>query len=304
MSDISDGSSIAAHSARDGSAENSDKTTGLLHKLLGRRLKSNSGNSDGVSPREAQSRADARAMLVNVRNLHELRVEDVAVPKADIVAVSDDSSLEDLVEAFRMSTNSRLPVYNETLDNPLGMVHLKDVALNYGFSANGKSFNLAKIIRPIIYVPPSMPISALLQKMQSERNHMALVIDEYGGVDGLVTIEDLIEQIVGEIADEHDVEETALWNEEEPSVFLAQARAPLEEFEADAGVDLLPDDLDEDVDTLGGFVFMLCGRVPSRGEVIRDKQGNEFEVVDADARSIKKLRVRLKVENTTSQTAE
>ncbi len=304
MSDISDGSSIAAHSARDGSAENSDKTTGLLHKLLRRRLKSNSGNSEGVSPREAQSRADARAMLVNVRNLHELRVEDVAVPKADIVAVSDDSSLEDLVEAFRMSTNSRLPVYNETLDNPLGMVHLKDVALNYGFSANGKSFNLAKIIRPIIYVPPSMPIGALLQKMQSERNHMALVIDEYGGVDGLVTIEDLIEQIVGEIADEHDVEETALWNEEEPSVFLAQARAPLEEFEAEAGVDLLPDDLDEDVDTLGGFVFMLCGRVPSRGEVIRDKQGNEFEVVDADARSIKKLRVRLKVENTTSQTAE
>lgn len=169
---------------------------------------------------------------------------------------------------------------------------------------NGKGYDLTKIIRPVIYVPPSMPVSALLQKMQNERVHMALVIDEYGGVDGLVTIEDLIEQIVGEIVDEHDIDEGQLWSEEEPMVYLADARAPLEEFETAAGVDLLPDDLDEDVDTLGGLLFMLCGRVPSRGEVIKDKQNNEFEVVDADARSIKKLRVRLEPKQVSARVAE
>jgi len=217
--------------------------------------------------------------------------------------VPDDATLDEVIAVFRRSTNSRLPVYSETLDNPLGLVHLKDIALNYGFEANGK-FDLKSIIRPLIYVPPSMPLGALLQKMQSERMHMALVIDEYGGVEGLVTLEDLIEEIVGEIEDEHDVEEAQLWSEESPSVFVAQARAPLDEFEEAAGVDLLPDDLDEEVDTLGGLVFMLIGRVPSRGECIRDGHGHEFEVIDADARRVKTLRVRLNAKRPIGQAAE
>ncbi|MCK4861585.1 MAG: CBS domain-containing protein, partial [Rhodobacteraceae bacterium] len=169
-------------------------------------------------------------MLLNIRNMHDMRVDDVAIPTADIASVADDATLDEVVAAFRKSTNTRLPVYSETLDNPLGLVHLKDIALNYGFGANGK-FDLKSIIRPLIYVPPSMPLGALLQKMQSERVHMALVIDEYGGVEGLVTLEDLIEEIVGEIEDEHDIEEAQLWSEESPSVFIAQARAPLDEFE-------------------------------------------------------------------------
>ena len=138
-----------------------------------------------------------------------------------------------------------------------------------------------------------MPVAVLLQRMQSERVHMALVIDEYGGVDGLVTIEDILEEIVGDIIDEHDEEEAALWIEERPGVYLAQARAPLDEFEEAAGVDLLPAELDEEIDTLGGIVAKLTGRVPVRGEIVRDEAGHEFEVVDADPRRIKRLRITL-----------
>jgi len=290
MGDTSDGSSIAAQRAL---SDQSNKPAGFLKRLFGQKTVETPHNGVKGGADEAPIDTDTHEMLLNIRNMHDMRVEDVAIPIADINAIPDDSTLEEVVEAFRTTTNSRLPVYNETLDNPVGLVMLKDVALSHGFDTR-KGFDLSEVLRPLIYVPPSMPLGALLQKMQSDRIHMALVIDEYGGVDGLVTIEDLIEEIVGEIADEHDVEETQLWSEESPGVFIAQARAPLEEFEAVAGVDLLPDDLDEDVDTLGGLVFMLSGRVPSRGECIRDANGHEFEVIDADARSVKRLRVRLK----------
>lgn len=146
-------------------------------------------------------------------------------------------------------------------------------------------------MRPVLFVPPSMPIGVLLAKMQTERKHMALVIDEYGGVDGLVTIEDLIEQVLGEIEDEHDVDEADLWKMEKPGIYLAQARAPLEEFEAEIGQRLSDDEMDEEIDTLGGLVFMLSGRVPARGEVVEHPSGAEFEIVDADPRRIKRLRV-------------
>ncbi len=279
MGDTTDGSSIAAHSALSDQNE-----PNFWDRIFGRKP---------TEIHEAASEvAETNALLLNVRNMHDKRVEDVSVPIADIVALPDDASLDDVVAAFKTSTFTRLPIYRETLDNPLGLLHLKDFALEHGFGKQ-RTFDLAAVMRPLIYVPPSMPLGALLQKMQNDRIHMALVIDEHGGVDGLVTIEDLIEEIVGEIADEHDEEETQLWIEEAPSVYLAQARAPLDEFEEAAGVDLLPDDLDEDVDTLGGLVFMLSGRVPARGECIRDGHGHEYEVVDADARSIKRLRVRL-----------
>jgi magnesium and cobalt transporter len=206
--------------------------------------------------------------------------------------VPDTVKLDELVKTFRDSGLTRLPTFKDTLDTPTGMIHLKDLALKHGF--NGKTpgrFSLRRMVRPVLFVPPSMPIGVLLQKMQSERTHMALVIDEYGGVDGLVTIEDLIEQVLGEITDEHDVEGADLWKEERPGCYLAQARTPLEDFEAEIGQRLSDDEMDEEIDTLGGLVFMLSGRVPARGEVVKHPSGAEFEILDADPRRIKRLRV-------------
>ncbi|GGA02101.1 conjugation transfer protein [Salipiger profundus] len=228
-------------------------------------------------------------------NLRRMRVEDVAIPKADIVAVPDTSTKSELVKVFRESGMTRLPVYSGTLDTPIGMAHLKDFSLRHGFNGNGdEDFDLTKILRPLVFVPPSMPIGVLLTKMQTERRHMALVIDEYGGVDGLVTIEDLIEQVIGEIEDEHDIDEGRNFFREKTGSWLALAKTPLEEFEADTGIALTADeDIDEEeIDTLGGLVFMLAGHVPARGEVIPHPAGIDFEVVDADPRRIKRLRIR------------
>ena len=161
-------------------------------------------------------------------NLRRMRVDDVAIPKVEIIAAPINISLEDLVEMFREHGFSRIPVFRGTLDSPLGLIHLKDLALKHGFGKGGR-FTLRPMLRPLLYVPPSMPIGVLLQQMQQKRMHMALVIDEYGGVDGLVTIEDLIEQVIGEIEDEHDEAEGGLWVEEKPGQWLIQARAPLNE---------------------------------------------------------------------------
>jgi len=147
------------------------------------------------------------------------------VPEADIRAVAVSASKDELLKAFRTFGKTRLPVFDGTLDTPVGLVHLKDFALKHGFNGNGEDFDLRAILRPLLYVPPSMPLSVLLQKMQTERIHMALVIDEYGGTDGLVTIEDLLEQVVGEIEDEHDIEEAKLWTKESPESWLARAGA-------------------------------------------------------------------------------
>ncbi len=228
-------------------------------------------------------------------NLRRKRVDDVAIPKADITAVPVTSDLEELVAVFRESGLTRLPVYDGTLDTPVGMAHLKDLALTHGFNgAANTPFDLKALLRPLVFVPPSMTIGVLLTKMQAERRHMALVIDEYGGVDGLVTIEDLIEQVIGEIEDEHDVDEGKYWTVEKPGTYLALAKTPLEDFEAEIGHSLTDhDDVDEEeIDTLGGLVFMLSGRVPARGEVVLHPDGPEFEVIEADPRRIKRLRVR------------
>jgi len=229
---------------------------------------------------------------LGLANLRKLRVDDVAIPKVEIAAVPLDIGKEDLVEAFRQSGFSRLPVYKGTLDHPQGLVLLKDLALQHGFGAAGR-FSLKKLLRPVLFAPPSMPAATLLQKMQRDRVHMALVIDEYGGVDGLVTIEDLIETVIGEIEDEHDEDENTLWKEEKPGVFVAQSVVPLDEFEAAIGLTLRADEDDAEIDTLGGLVFVRIGRVPARGEVVPHESGAEFEVIDADPRRIKRLRVRL-----------
>jgi magnesium and cobalt transporter len=240
--------------------------------------------------------APTQAILPGIVNLRRLTVEDVMIPKAEIVSVPATVTRDELVQVFRDSGLTRIPVYQDTLDTPLGMAHLKDFALQYGFNGGTrKAFALKKMLRPLLYVPPSMPIGVLLSKMQAERRHLALVIDEYGGVDGLVTIEDLIEQVIGEIEDEHDQDEADLFTQTKDGSWLAQAKTPLDEFEAAIGRSLTRhEDVDEEeIDTLGGLVFMLSGRVPVRGEVVKHPDGPEFEVIDADPRRIKRLRVRL-----------
>ena len=225
-------------------------------------------------------------------NLRRLRVEDVAIPKTEIVAVPLTIGKEELVEVFKREGFSRVPVYKGTLDHPQGLVLLKDLALQHGFAAGGR-FSLKRLLRPILYVPPSMPLQVLLQKMQKDRVHMALVIDEYGGVDGLATIEDLIETVIGEIEDEHDEDEGALWKEESPGTFIVQSTAPLDDFEQAIGLSLRGGEEDEEIDTLGGLVFLRTGRVPPRGALVRLENGAEFEVIDRDPRRIKRLRLRL-----------
>lgn len=244
----------------------------------------------------ARDHADARLSAAHgMINLRRMRVEDVAIPQADIVSVPSTITRDELVQVFRDSGLTRVPVYEGTLDTPLGFVHLKDFALTHGFNGGDAPFDLVSMLRPLLFVPPSMPIGVLLAKMQTERRHMALVIDEYGGVDGLVTIEDLIEQVVGEIEDEHDTDEDQTWIREKPGCYVALAKTPLEEFEAEIGQSLTDHDQvdEEEIDTLGGLVFMLSGRVPARGEVVVHPDGPEFEVIDADPRRIKRLRVRL-----------
>jgi magnesium and cobalt transporter len=187
--------------------------------------------------------ASAAAPLPGIGNLRRMRVEDVMVPVAEVMAVPLDIRKEALVEVFSKSGLTRLPVYRETLDSPVGLVHLKDFALKHGFNGKGTRFALKGMLRPLLFVPPSLPLGVLLPKMQAERMHMALVIDEYGGVDGLVTIEDLIEQVVGEIEDEHDVAESATFLREKPGVYLAKATTDLAEFEVEIGLKLVaPED--------------------------------------------------------------
>jgi magnesium and cobalt transporter len=289
--DPSGNASAGLKAAEDGDPDSPGKPTSFFARLF-RRDPADEALETGATDAQAGAEGDAREMLLNLRNMRRLRVDDVSVPRTDIVGVSEDASLEELVATFQSSTLSRLPVYRDTLDQPVGLVHLKDLALTYGFGSNDKPFELKGLLRPLLYAPPSMPIGVLLQKMRAARIHMALVIDEYGGVDGLVTIEDIVEQIVGEIADEHDEAETDLWVEEAPGVYLAQARVDLEDFEQAIGESLSQNALDEEVETLGGLVMRLSGRVPARGEVVLHPDGHEFEVVDADARRIKRLRVR------------
>jgi magnesium and cobalt transporter len=286
-----EGPAAAAESAPEQDPEQ-DSPRGLFGRLFGA-LGPAEQDLGTTSVDAAAAKAAQAAILPGLGNLRRMRVEDVAIPAAEIVAVPADITKEELVTRFRDSGLSRLPVYQGTLDHPVGLIHLKDFALTHGFNGGGVRFAVKKLVRPLLYAPPSMPIGVLLQKMQTERIHMALVIDEYGGVDGLVTIEDLIEQVVGEIEDEHDTAGASLWREEKPGVYIVQAKAPLDEFEAEVGLKLATDEDEEEIDTLGGLVFMLTGRVPARGEVVRHPSGTEFEVADADPRRIKRLRVRL-----------
>jgi magnesium and cobalt transporter len=238
---------------------------------------------------------EERSMMLNILNFGELKVADIMVPRADIIAVAEDTPIAELVKVFHEAQHSRLPIYRDTLDNPVGMVHIKDLVGLALPEAEGLPHpkKIQDILRAVLFVPPSMPVVNLLVKMQSTRVHMSLVIDEYGGTDGLVTIEDLVEQIVGDIEDEHDTDETKMIAPRGTGEFDASARADLEEVEKVVGFQLVDEEEAEEIDTLAGLVFSLVGRVPQRGEIVKHPAGVEFEVLDADPRRLKRLRVRV-----------
>ena len=237
---------------------------------------------------ELPASSDELRLLRNILNLHGLTVYDIMVPRADIVALEITTSLSDLVSVMSDEAHSRIPIYRETLDNISGMVHIKDVL--QGWSREEPS-QLEDLVRPVLFVAPSTPILELLLQMRVRRVHMALVVDEFGGIDGLATIEDLVEEIVGEIQDEHDEDHGAGFIEIRPGLFDVNARTNIPEFEARIGEFLVSEEREEDIDTLGGLVFFLAGRVPAKGEVITHSSGVEFEILDADPRRIRRMRV-------------
>jgi CBS domain containing-hemolysin-like protein len=269
---------------------------------------------DASQPDEVGFSAIERTMLRNILSLHERRIADVMVHRADIVAVKRDIPLGELMSLFESAAHSRLVVYNETLDDPEGMVHIRDLlafmTARARVSDNGKArrkkppagldlrtvdlalpLSEASIIRKLLYVPPSMRAIDLLAQMQASRIHLALVVDEYGGTDGLVTIEDIVEQIVGEIDDEHDSDEAPSIVRQADNSFIADARASLDDARSVIGEDFVSGEAGEEVETLGGYLVSHVGRLPVRGEVISGPGNFEIEVLDADPRRVKRLRI-------------
>ncbi len=241
---------------------------------------------------ETPAASAERALLRNVLEVGDLRVGEIRVPRADINAVAEDIGFDDLVKVFVEAEHSRLPVYRETLDDVIGMIHIKDVM---PYLAGRQDFALNKVLRRVLVVPPSKVVLDLLREMRNTRTHMAVVVDEYGGIDGLVTIEDLVEQIVGEIDDEHDEVEGPLLIERAPGLYDAQGRCPIEALEERFGRRLIDPEEDEPVDTLSGLIVAKLGRVPQRGELVEHESGLAFEVVDADPRRVKRVRIRVPV---------
>jgi CBS domain containing-hemolysin-like protein len=229
---------------------------------------------------------DELVLLQNVLELRNRTAADVMVPRADIDAVEISTRLPDLIRRMNRTAHTRIPVYRNTLDHVVGMVHLKDVMACWD---NPERVELATLVRRLLYVAPSMPVLELLLQMRASRIHMAVVVDEHGGTDGLITIEDVVEEIVGEIEDEHDDDASPTLIERTDG-FIADARVRIEDFEDRVGR-FVGEDEREDVDTLGGLVFYLAGRVPARGETITHGSGISFEVLDADPRRIKRLRI-------------
>src|SRR5215468_4581531 len=235
----------------------------------------------GFSPKES-------AMLRNILGLRERRVADVMVPRADIIAVQKNIALGELLKVFASQAHSRLVVYDETLDDTIGMVHIRDlIALMTGRAAEAA----AKVVRELLFAPPSMPVLDLLAKMQTTRIHLALVVDEYGGTDGVVSMEDIVEQIVGEIGDEHDDDEAPSVVRQPDGSYLADARANLEDVTAIVGPEFDVGEIANEVDTLAGYIATRIGRVPVRGELVPGPGRFEIEVLDADPRRVKKLKI-------------
>jgi CBS domain containing-hemolysin-like protein len=240
---------------------------------------------------EVSAPATPQAMRLRIQEFQELRVEDVMVARAEVKAVEVNIEFPDLLKVFAECTHSRLPVFRETLDDPIGFVHIKDVVSELAKDGDPVKRPLERLHREVLYVPPSMKLTDLLVKMQSTRIHLALVVDEYGGTDGLVSLEDLVEEIVGDIEDEHDDEEP-MFVRRSARIWEVDARTEIQDFAEETGIDLELNQEDSEFDTLGGIAYALAGRVPVRGEVLRHPSGVEIEVLDADARRIRRLRVR------------
>jgi len=230
-----------------------------------------------------------RLLIANVLRLRETTADDVMVPRADIVAMRADMTLTQAIELIRNDGHSRLPLYKEQLDDVIGMVHIKDV---FAYVGRPEAFSLEAILRKPLLVAPQLPVLDLLLQMRMQRMHLALVVDEYGGIDGLVTIEDIVETITGEIADEHDDVEVPMMTERQDGALDLNGRLSIKDFEQKVGPILTEDEREADIDTVGGLVFTLAGRVPTRGEVISHPSGIEFRVLDADPRRIRRLRAR------------
>jgi len=270
---------------------------------------------EAMSPGESGFSPEESRMLKNILGLRERRVGDVMVPRADIIAVQQDIKLGELVRVFEGASHSRLVVYDDTLDDPVGMVHIRDLIAfmtaraavdpeknakrkkplpaNLDLKAVnlGMPLSATKIVREILFVPPSMRVIDLLARMQATRIHLSLVVDEYGGTDGLASIEDIVEQIVGEIADEHDEDETPAVSQQPDGSFIADARAKIDDVVGVVGNDFDVGDAADDVDTIGGYLLTRAGRLPIRGEIVPGPDLFEFEVLDADPRRVKRVRI-------------
>ena len=295
--------------------------TRVMRALFGWRAPSPRADLELVltaEPAQSDFSPEEAAMLKNILGLRETRIERIMVPRADIVAVQQDITLGELVKVFEVAAHSRLVVYNDTLDDPAGMVHIRDLIafmaarasheetaadgsaksktepLNFAKIDLSTPLTAAKIVREILFAPPSMPALDLLAKMQATRIHLALVIDEYGGSDGLVSIEDLVELIVGDIADEHDEQESPAITRQSDGSFLANGRASLDDVRAAIGSQFDVGEVAEEVDTLGGYLVTKAGHVPVRGELVPGPEPFEAEVLDADPRRVKRVKIYLR----------
>jgi len=246
-----------------------------------------SGDAPGTIP---ELDRQERALIANVLRLRGTAADDVMIPRADIVAMPLDLTLAQAQELIRREGHSRVPVYRDQLDDIAGMVHIKDV---FAYAGLPEEFRLGAILRKPLLVAPQIPVLDLLLQMRTARVHLALVVDEYGGIDGLLTIEDLVETIVGDIADEHDEPDLPRIIDRLDGTYELDARLPVEDYEERFGRLLTDEEREADVDTIGGLIFTLAGRVPARGEVITHPNGTAFRVLEADARRIRRLRAKL-----------
>ncbi|MBU1286131.1 MAG: CBS domain-containing protein [Alphaproteobacteria bacterium] len=264
--------------------------SGRLRKMFGFGRKGHDAEHPS-EPSQGEPTVTPHDMRLRIVEFEQLRVEDVMVARAEVKAVEVGTEFPELLKYFAEVTHSRLPVFRESLDDPIGFVHIKDVVKELATGGEMNRRPLERLHREVLYVPPSMKLTDLLVKMQSTRIHLGLVVDEYGGTDGLVSLEDLVEEIVGDIEDEHDDEEP-MFVRRSQRVWEADARTEIDDFAEETGIDLELPDMETDIDTLGGVVFALAGKVPVRGEVLRHPSGVEIEVMDADARRIRRLRLR------------
>ncbi len=265
------------------SAEAAETVRDVIEELIEERDEESPSDGPVIDPNE-------RLLLANVLNMRAVTAVDIMVPRPDIVAVEVETKMPDVLGLLMKERHSRLPVYRDTLDDVIGMVHIKDVAVMVA-APDIEHPPLSKIVRPLLFVSPAVRVLDLLLEMRLKRTHMALVVDEYGGIDGLLTIEDVVEQIVGKIDDEHDGEEAVTIIEKADGSISADARVTLEEFEKRFG-DVFTAEEYAATDTLGGLVISLAGHVPGRGELIKHPSGIEFEIIDGDPRRVRHLRVR------------